>query len=153
MKQQRPKGNSIHCTLHYKNWCLNENDREKGLTCWWLSCFPQTLHWYVLVHLFSCDWRWSFRNFFPQCRQTCISPWESSTCLSKQAWIKISMKHQSTMSWQEGFCGREWIFVKGKWLYTINKKSKFLYVKLMWEGQNYRIHVIWVFFMALKIWK
>ena len=60
---------------------------------------------------------------------------------------------QPTMSWQEGFCGREWIFVKRIWPYTINPKSKFLYVKMMWEGQKYRIHVIWLFFMALKTWK
>ena len=36
-------------------------------------------------------------------------------------------------------------------LCTINPKSKFLYVKMTWVGQKYRIHVIWEFQIVLKV--
>ena len=36
-------------------------------------------------------------------------------------------------------------------LCTINPKSKFLYGKMTWVGQKYRIHVICEFYIALKV--
>ena len=69
--------------------------------------------------------------------------------------LLLLLADTGTAQWasRRGFCGRGWILVKGKWLYTIKKKSKFLYIKMMWEGQKYRIHVTWVLLMALNMRK